>query len=192
VVADHWRPCADYRGRHHTDHDYSWSVLKRYPKEKGIILGAQSPVSIGSNVFIGKNAIITRGVTIEDNVVIGTGSVVTKNCEANSVYAGNPARKIMTIEEYLQKRQQLQFQEAREMARIYRKRFGGFPPKEVFFEYFLTMFCSPEESEATPVFRSQMALCGNYDETLDYMKNHKPMFESYEKFLEACYLNDEK
>lgn len=173
-------------------HDYSWSVLKRYPKEKGIILGAQSPVTIGNNVFIGMHATITRGVTVGDNVIIGTGSVVTKDCEANWVYAGNPARKIMTVEDYLQKRKNLQFQEAREMARIYLKKFGGYPPKEVFSEYFLMMFCSPEEGEAVPVFRSQMALCGNYDETLDYMKNHKPMFESYEKFLEACYLNDEK
>ena len=38
-------------------HDFSWSVLKRLPQNAGRILGAQSPVTIGSNVFIGMNAI---------------------------------------------------------------------------------------------------------------------------------------
>lgn len=172
-------------------HDYSWSVLKQLPARKGAIFGAQSPVTIGNNVFIGMNAIITRGVKVGDNVVIGAGSVVTKACEPNSVYAGNPAKKIMTIEQYLQKRQQKQFKEAREMARIYRQRFGGHPPKEVFREYFLMMFCSPEEGAENPVFRAQMALGNGYDDTLAYMQNHKPMFESYEAFLEACFADDE-
>jgi len=79
-------------------HDYSWYVLKKHPDIPGRILGAQSPVRIGNNVFIGMNTIITRGVTIGDNVIIGAGSIVTKDCESNSVYAGNPAKKIMTID----------------------------------------------------------------------------------------------
>lgn len=105
-------------------HDYSWSVLKQLPESKGRVLGAQSPVVIGNNVFIGMNAIITRGVTIGDNVVIGAGSVVTKDCENDSVYAGNPAKKIMTISEYLHKREALQFEEARKLAKIYREKYG--------------------------------------------------------------------
>jgi hypothetical protein len=32
-------------------HDYSWFVLKQLPASKGIILGAQSPVHIGNNVY---------------------------------------------------------------------------------------------------------------------------------------------
>ena len=171
-------------------HDYSWSVLKQLPDHKGIILGAQSPVSIGNNVFIGMNTIITRGVTVGDNVVIGAGSVVTKDCESNSVYAGNPAKKIMTIDEYFQKRYDRQFAEAKEMARIYRKKFGRNPPKEVFSEYFLMIFCSFEEGAENPVFSAQMATGEGYDDTLMYMQKHKPMFESYEAFLTVCF--DEK
>lgn len=40
-------------------HDYSWSVLKG--KMNGAICGASGRVTIGDNVFIGMNAIITRG-----------------------------------------------------------------------------------------------------------------------------------
>lgn len=48
---------------------------------------------IGNNVSIGTNATILP-VTICDNVVIGAGSVVTKNIKDPGTYAGNPARKI--------------------------------------------------------------------------------------------------
>lgn len=48
---------------------------------------------VGDNVSIGSNATILP-VNICDNVVIGAGSVVTKNIEKPGVYAGNPAKKL--------------------------------------------------------------------------------------------------
>ena len=48
---------------------------------------------IGNNVSIGSNTTILP-VTICDDVVIGAGSVVTKNITEQGVYAGNPAKKI--------------------------------------------------------------------------------------------------
>jgi len=49
--------------------------------------------NIGNNVSIGSNASILP-IDICDNVVIGAGSVVTKNINEPGVYAGNPAKKI--------------------------------------------------------------------------------------------------
>ena len=49
--------------------------------------------NIGDGVSIGSNATILP-VSICDNVVIGAGSVVTKNIEESGIYIGNPARKI--------------------------------------------------------------------------------------------------
>ena len=57
------------------------------------------PVKIGSNVWIGGNACIMPGVTIGDNVVIGAGSVVTKDIPDNVIAAGNPCRILRTITE---------------------------------------------------------------------------------------------
>ena len=54
-------------------------------------------VSIGNNVFIGINSIIMPDIEIDDNVVIGAGSVVTKSIPSNSVYAGNPAKYICSF-----------------------------------------------------------------------------------------------
>ncbi len=52
---------------------------------------------VGNNVSIGSNATILP-VTICDNVVIGAGSVVTKNIFQPGVYAGNPARLIKRLD----------------------------------------------------------------------------------------------
>lgn len=174
-------------------HDYSWSVLKRYEGENiqpGHVLGAQSAVEIGDNVFIGMNAIITRGVKIGSNVIIGAGSVVTKDCPSNGVYAGNPARQIMTLEEYYRKRESLQFAEACEIARRYRQRFGKKPPKEIFSEYFM-LFEDVQSAGQIPVFRDQMGRMENYEATCSFMAQRKPPYENYEAFLEACFREEE-
>lgn len=170
-------------------HDYAWSVLKHYSSEDiqpGAIFGAQGAVEIGSCVFIGMNCIITRGVKIGDHVVIGAGSVVTKDCPSGGVYAGNPARRIMSIGEYYQKRKALQFEEARGIAMKYRQRFHAAPQKEIFDEYFM-LFCSADEAANTPAFRKKLELLGNFDESVSYMRANKPMFDGYEAFLNACY-----
>jgi acetyltransferase-like isoleucine patch superfamily enzyme len=52
--------------------------------------------NIGDNVSIGSNATILP-VNICDNVVIGAGSVVTKDIIESGIYAGNPAKKLRDI-----------------------------------------------------------------------------------------------
>ena len=47
---------------------------------------------IGKRCFIGANAIVMCGITIGDNVIIGSGSVVTKDIPSNCIAAGNPAK----------------------------------------------------------------------------------------------------
>lgn len=56
------------------------------------------PVTIGHNVWIGGRAVINPGVTIGDNAVVASGSVVVKNVPANAVVGGNPARIIKMLE----------------------------------------------------------------------------------------------
>lgn len=64
-------------------------------------------VEIGNNVFVGAESVILPNVKIGDNVVIGANSTVTRDIESNSVYAGNPAKKISTIDVFIEKNEKL-------------------------------------------------------------------------------------
>jgi len=67
---------------------FSW--LTEYSKNS-------KPVKIGRGCFIGARSIILKGVTLGDRVIIGAGSVVTKDVPAFSIAAGNPASVVGTI-----------------------------------------------------------------------------------------------
>lgn len=51
-------------------------------------------ITINDNVWIGANCVVTAGVTIGKHAIIGAGSVITKSIPEYSVAVGNPARVI--------------------------------------------------------------------------------------------------
>lgn len=75
-----------------------WVLRDKYPA-----IDVFGKITIGNNVFIGLNSIIMPNTTVGDNVVVGAGSIVRGNLESNSVYAGCPVKKIMTIADYEEK-----------------------------------------------------------------------------------------
>lgn len=57
------------------------------------------PIKIGDNCWIGGSTVVLPGVSIGNNVVIGAGSVVTKDIPDNVIAVGNPCRVLRTITE---------------------------------------------------------------------------------------------
>lgn len=76
-------------------HDASTKKILGYTK--------MGKIDIRENCFIGDSAIILPGVTIGPNSIIGAGSVVTDNVDPSVVAAGNPARKLFSLDDYIEK-----------------------------------------------------------------------------------------
>lgn len=72
-------------------------------REKNPKFDCFGKVNIGDFVYIGNNSLIMPGVTIENNVLIGAGSVVTKSIPPNVIVAGNPAKILCTLDDWYNK-----------------------------------------------------------------------------------------
>jgi maltose O-acetyltransferase len=56
-----------------------------------------APVTIGAGSWIGSRAVIMPGVTIAEGVTVAAGAVVTRDCEADGLYAGVPAKRVKDL-----------------------------------------------------------------------------------------------
>lgn len=160
-------------------HDFCSSVFRQ--KYHDFVPG-RSKVVIGNNVYIGQKAIILRGVTIGDNVIIGAGAIVTKDISSDSVVAGVPARVVCTLDEYYQKRKTKAAVEAKQYARdLYNYR-GARPTVEDFWEEFALFYHENENypEEFVQRIKNVQMPGGLYNE---FIKNNKPMYASFEEFL---------
>ena len=160
-------------------HDYSWSVIKH---KYGEICGNQKAVRIGDGIFVGWGATILCGTTVGDHTIIGAQAVVSGRVEADSVYAGNPAKKIMTLDEFYAKRKEKQLTEAVAYANAYYARYGKEAPVEKLDEYFF-LFSTKQSSGC---YRRKIELMENEAKTLEMLDAAQPRFESYESFLAHC------
>ena len=71
------------------DFDHGVVETERPIREQGIY---KRDVHVGHNVWVGYGACLLRGVTVGDNAIIGTSSVITADVPENAVVAGAPAR----------------------------------------------------------------------------------------------------
>ena len=113
-------------------HDYSAHIVN---VAENSLLATIRPVTIGNNVFLGWGCTILSGSVIGDNTVIGAGAVVSGRLEPNSVYAGNPAKRILSIEEYYEKIKKRQLQDAVEMYKRLRDMYRRVPTEKEMWAY---------------------------------------------------------
>src|SRR3954452_24986858 len=71
------------------DFDHGMIEVERPIRDQGIY---KRDVRVGNNVWVGYGACFLRGVTVGDNAVVGTSSVITKDVPDNAVVGGVPAK----------------------------------------------------------------------------------------------------
>ncbi len=82
--------CLIASGTRFIDHNHGMDLgpgMKEQPEIK-------APITLGSDVWIGANCIILKGVTVGDGAILAAGSVLTTSVPANAIFGGVPARLI--------------------------------------------------------------------------------------------------
>ena len=159
-------------------HDYSWSVVQR---ATGEVLGRCARTRIGNNVFIGQRSLILMGADIGDNVIIGAGSVVGGRVEADSVYAGVPARRICGLDEYMRKRKATQADDAALLVRDYESVYGKRPTRKLLREFFWLF--EPRDRTLPQVYRDVIDLQGTPELSEASFYASDPTFDGFDAFL---------
>jgi len=95
-------------------HDGGTLILRKEVPD----LEITAPISVGNDVYIGLNTMILPGVNIGNRVIVGAGSIVTKDIPDNSVAVGIPAHVVKSVDEYL------------ESAKVRSLHYGHLSPKE--------------------------------------------------------------
>lgn len=165
-------------------HDFSWCIGTALTGE---LFGACGKVEIGNNVFCGQDVTILRNVKVGSNCIIGSKSLVCRNVPDGEVWGGNPAKFICKTDEFINKRKNMQVQEAKILFKSYYDKYKSIPPKEIFFEYFW-LFENPNSTQ-NELFIKQV---NNFDLQiiLDFYKNKANVFENYSEFCKYCIAND--
>jgi acyl-[acyl carrier protein]--UDP-N-acetylglucosamine O-acyltransferase len=145
------------------------------------VIASSGKVKIEDNVFISFKTTILKGVTIGKNSIIGAGTVVTRDVPQNSVVSGIPGRVIYTIEEYYKKRKDQYIEEAKAFARSIKERFNRMPVPSDFKEEFPLFMKATEWRDDLP---TKKQLSDSYDY---YCKNHIPVYNSFEEFIEDAF-----
>lgn len=74
--------------------DYSGSAMTNPTLPSQYTGVTHADVFLCKHVIVGSGSIILPGITLEEGVAVGGLSLITKDCEAFGIYAGNPARRI--------------------------------------------------------------------------------------------------
>lgn len=161
-------------------HDWVAGVMRHI---YGEFLNSSGRVTIGNNVGTGYNVTVLKGVTIGDNVFIAANSLVTKDIPSNSVVAGSPAKILCTLDEYRKKRLKCCEEEALDYARSIKERYNREPVVNDFYEEF-SWFVDNENEHVYVNIPISKQLSDGY---ILWKKLHKRKYKDFETFLDAAF-----
>ena len=165
-------------------HGYDLAVVRN---AYDYTVGSSGKVKIGNNVFIGVESTILKGVTIGNNVIIGAGSLVNKDIPDNCVAAGVPAKVIMSLDDYFEKRKKEQLEEAVSLAKEYYNTYKKIPDIRVFGEYYF-LFAERSKEYLDKHGLNYTIHIRDSEKFLNNFYQTEPVFNGFEEFIKYCNL----
>lgn len=123
-------------------------------------------------------------MSIGDNVFIGANSLVTKDIPSNCIAAGAPCKVIMSLEDYYQKRQIECVKEALDYALSIQHRYSRKPIEKDFWEEFPLFVDGDKIGQHPDIADTIKRQLGPVYES--YVNGHKAKYNSFEEFLCAA------
>ena len=180
-------------------HGFEWTVFRNKYQE---IIGSSGKVVIGNNVYIGKETCILKGTWIGDNVIIGAKSLVNKDIPSDCVAAGVPAKKILDLDDYFEKRKNEYIEEAKEYALSIYTVFKRLPKEEDFYEFFPLFLKRDEKSiesfneklslKMKKDGRGKRSLQKQLGSAYESFLRSQPRYESFDDFLRDAGIPEEE
>lgn len=168
-------------------HDYAPSVLLH--THHRVVLGGGRETVIGSNCFLGMNCIIMPGKRVGNNCIIGAGAVVASDIPDNSVCAGNPARVIMSINEYYDIRQKQYLNDAKRNVKHFIQINKRYPTIKELHGFAFLFLPRTEENWAT-YYTSYLCHDNDPMDVKSAFFETEPVFENYNRFIEYCTIDE--
>ena len=109
---------------------------------------------------------------------------MNRDIPTDCVAAGNPARVIMTLDQYREKRRAAQEREARELAAEYRKVYGKAPGEAELSEFFWLFSDDPQGLPRC--WEEKLRLCGNRERSAQALSRNEKRYGSMGEFLDRC------
>ena len=145
---------------------------------------ANPNLHIGNHASIQTDKIDLRSpVYVGNNVIIGANSLVNKDIPNNCVVAGNPARVIMPLDKYYEKRKAAQYQEAEELVRLYREHYGKEADESSLHEFFWLF--TNGDTEFPECWKKMMRLVGNEEYSYKKLGENTPPYRDMNEFLKS-------
>lgn len=168
-------------------HDFGTYVFRNLYND---FVASSGRVKIGSNIYIGRDVTILKGVTIGDNCIIGLGSIVTKDIPSNSVAAGAPCRVICSIEDYYRKRKELYYKEAIDFGVSIIENLKREPRISDFKEEWVLFLTDDDKKKHPEILPEVKSRVGQIED--GFYKQNKLRYNGWSEFLEDIYKNYNK
>lgn len=164
-------------------HDYSWTIIAEAKRE--ILPDVGKKIEIGNNNFFGYDCTILGPVMVGDNNIIGAKSLVNQDIGSNEVWAGVPAKKILSLDDLYLRRKKGAKQSTYQHINKFKEEHGRLPYEHEFGWLSIYFVARTEENYNTYFSSYEFKKETNSETVKDIFFQTEPIWETYQAMISS-------